>query len=71
LLAIEVDVAELLPADDIGFGFDNIGDVLQVSSLLMERYLSAASDLTNHPIPDAVFDAWRGADPGEAPDRGL
>jgi len=49
LLAIEVDVAELLPADDIGFGFDKIGDVLQVSSLLMERYLSAASDLTNQP----------------------
>ena len=39
LLAIEIDVAELLPADDIGYGFDNIGDVLNVSPLLLERYL--------------------------------
>src|SRR5262245_61173428 len=31
LLALEMDVTELLPADDIGYGFDNIGDVLQVS----------------------------------------
>ena len=34
LLALEIDVAELLPADDIGYGFDNIGDVLQVSPVL-------------------------------------
>ena len=27
LLALEIDVSELLPADDIGYGFDNIGDV--------------------------------------------
>ena len=39
LLALEIDVAELLPADDIGYGFDNIGDVLQVSPVLLERYL--------------------------------
>jgi len=31
LLALEMDVTDLLPADDIGYGFDNIGDVLQVS----------------------------------------
>ena len=39
LLALEIDVAELLPADDIGYGFDNIGDVLTVSPVLLERYL--------------------------------
>src|SRR6516162_4995460 len=31
LLALEVDVSELLPPDDSGYGFDNIGDVLTVS----------------------------------------
>ena len=31
LLALELDVSEMLPADDIGYGFDNIGDVLSVS----------------------------------------
>ena len=43
LLALEVDVNALLPADDIGrSGFDNIADALTVSPALMERYLSAA-----------------------------
>ena len=45
LLALDVDAIDLqslLPADDSGYGFDNIGDVLSVSPLLLERYLSAA-----------------------------
>ena len=45
-LALEIDATELLPADDIGYGFDNIGDVLTVSPLLLERYLSAASKIS-------------------------
>jgi mono/diheme cytochrome c family protein len=35
LLALEIDVTDLLPADDIGYGFDNIGDVLSVSPFLL------------------------------------
>ena len=43
LLDLEVDVNELLPADDFDeFGFDNMADVLTVSSTLMGRYLAAA-----------------------------
>ncbi|MBM63502.1 MAG: hypothetical protein CL484_11200 [Acidobacteria bacterium] len=43
LLAIDVDVDGLLPADDFDeYGFDNNADILTVSSSLMERYLSAA-----------------------------
>jgi hypothetical protein len=42
LLALDVDVTSLLPPDDSAYGFDNIGDVLGVSPVLMERYLSAA-----------------------------
>ena len=42
LLALEVDVAELLPADAPGYEFDNMAGVLTVSPALMERYLSAA-----------------------------
>jgi mono/diheme cytochrome c family protein len=42
LLALEIDGASLLPPDDSGYGFDNIADVLTVSPLLTERYLSAA-----------------------------
>ena len=43
LLALDVDVESLLPADDIAEnGLDNMADVLTVSPVLMERYLSAA-----------------------------
>jgi hypothetical protein len=52
LLAIEIDVSELLPADDIGYGFDNIGDVLNVSPLLLERYLSAAGKISRAAVGD-------------------
>src|SRR5262245_32485099 len=52
LLALDVDVSELLPADDIGYGFDNIGDVLQVSPFLMERYLGASRKISRTAIGD-------------------
>ena len=42
LLALDVDVASLLPPDEEAYGFDNIADVLGVSPALMERYLSAS-----------------------------
>ena len=43
LLAVDVDVAALLPADDTyEHGFDNNGDVLSISPDLVSRYLSAA-----------------------------
>ena len=46
LLALDVDVAELLPADDGSYGFDNIAGVLGVSPTLLERYLSAAKQVS-------------------------
>ena len=55
LLALEIDVAELLPADDIGYGFDNIGDVLQVSPVLLERYLSAARKISRTGVGDPAM----------------
>ena len=43
LLAIEVDARTLLPADDTDqHGFDNNSEVLSLSPVLLERYLSAA-----------------------------
>jgi mono/diheme cytochrome c family protein len=57
LLALEIDVAEMLPADDIGYGFDNIGDVLSVSPLLLERYLSAASKISQLAVGDTTLPA--------------
>ena len=48
LLALDVDVTSLLPADDADkHGFDNIANVLTVSPALFERYLSAARTLSH------------------------
>ncbi|MDH3546288.1 MAG: DUF1587 domain-containing protein, partial [Gammaproteobacteria bacterium] len=47
LLAVEIDVAALLPPDNVGEGFDNIAEVLAVSPLLMEQYLFAAGRISN------------------------
>src|SRR5262249_24964198 len=55
LLALEIDVAELLPADDTGYGFDNIGDVLTVSPLLLERYLLAAGRISRTAVGDVTL----------------
>ncbi|MCZ6750646.1 MAG: DUF1592 domain-containing protein [Acidobacteria bacterium] len=52
LLAMEVDVESLLPTDNIGYGFDNIGDVLSVSPLLMERYMLVAGKISRLAIGD-------------------
>ncbi|MDG2125326.1 MAG: DUF1592 domain-containing protein [Verrucomicrobiales bacterium] len=45
LLGIDFKVEEEFPADDTGYGFDTIGDVLSISPLLMEKYLAAAETI--------------------------
>ena len=50
LLGVDFNPAEDFPPDDIGHGFDNIGDVLTVSPLLTERYLDAADAIARRVI---------------------
>jgi mono/diheme cytochrome c family protein len=42
LFGIDDRPADDFPADDVGYGFDNVGDVLSLPPMLMERYLAAA-----------------------------
>lgn len=42
LFGIDLRPADDFPSDDVGYGFENIGDVLSTSPLLLERYLGAA-----------------------------
>ncbi|MBL8209833.1 MAG: DUF1592 domain-containing protein [Bryobacterales bacterium] len=42
LLGVSLRPADDFPLDDAGYGFDNIGDVLSVSPLLLEKYMAAA-----------------------------
>jgi hypothetical protein len=52
LLDLEIDTRSLFPADDTGYGFDNIADVLSLSPLLLERYLSAAGKISRLAVGD-------------------
>ena len=63
LLALEVDVAALLPADDGSYGFDNIAGVLGMSPTLLERYLWAAKKISRvavgRPAPSPTAETFR------------
>ena len=63
LLALDVSVDDLLPADDTSYGFDNIAGVLGVSPTLMERYLSAARKISRlavaSPVPSPTAETFR------------
>ena len=50
LLSVDFNPTENFPADDVGHGFDNIGDVLTMSPLLMERYLEAAEAIATRVV---------------------
>jgi hypothetical protein len=45
-VTLTAEDSSLLPPDDTSYGFDNIADVLGVSPLLLERYLSIARRVT-------------------------
>jgi hypothetical protein len=46
LFGVSLKLADEFAEDDVGYGFDNIGDVLSISPLRMEQYLNAAEQLT-------------------------
>ncbi len=50
LLGIDFNAAADFPSDDVGYGFDNIGDVLTLPPLLMEKYLAAAEQIAGKAI---------------------
>lgn len=50
LLGVDTKVADDFPSDDVGYGFDNIGDVLTISPLLMEKYLDAARKVARQAV---------------------
>jgi hypothetical protein len=50
LIGVDFDPTSEFPSDDIGYGFDNIGDVLSLPPVLMERYLDAAEGILSRAI---------------------
>ena len=50
LLGVEFHAEQSFPTDDLGNGFDNIGDVLTISPVLMDRYLAAAGTIASRAV---------------------
>jgi len=50
LVDVDFNASENFPADDIGHGFDNIGDVLSMSPVHLERYLDAAEGIAERAV---------------------
>jgi hypothetical protein len=72
LVGADFNPATDFPSDDIGHGFDNIGDVLTLSPILMEQYLAAAETiaqrviLANPPPPARRYLSGRFLQPNNA-----
>lgn len=56
LVGVEFDAAKVFPRDELGFGFDNNGDVLSLPTLLLEKYLQAAEEIAAKAIvmPESI-----------------
>ena len=58
LVGIDYKPARDFPGDDVGYGFDNIADVISLPPILMEKYLQAAEDITTQAIVDPSKPAY-------------
>jgi mono/diheme cytochrome c family protein len=60
LLAVDFDATEVLPADDVAEGYDNIASALQVSPSFIEQYVIAARAVAVKAVgrPDARPGGW-------------
>lgn len=50
LVGVDTRPADDFPQDDSGYGFDNIGDVLSLSPVLMEKYVVTAERVARHAV---------------------
>src|ERR1041385_3687968 len=80
LLGVDFDALSEFPPDDTGYGFDNIGDVLTLPPMLLEKYLAVANKIVAKAVPtvDRVVReqvipgrAFRGYDSTNQPYGGL
>ena len=67
LVGLDLNLAKDFPTDDVGEGFDNIGDVLSLSPILFEKYIEAAERVTDEAILDEMANSphherWQGED---------
>ena len=51
LIGVDFNAEDAFPADDSGEGFDNLGDILSISPMLLEKYLDAANKIISEAVP--------------------
>ena len=56
LMGVDYDTSSEFPADDAGYGFDNIGAAMSMSPLVMEKYLNAARAIVAKAVPSSPPD---------------
>ncbi len=73
IFALDVNPGSMLPVDDTGYGFDNIGDVLSVSPALLDRYMSVARRVARQAVGDPTLkpseETFEPRRPGKTPER--
>jgi hypothetical protein len=77
LTGVKFDAASIFPRDELGFGFDNNGDVLSMPPVLLEKYLQAADEIAFKAIntPETMLDpieefSWGELRGGDSAGRG-
>ena len=55
LLGVDFDTEKEFPPDDAGHGFDNIGEVLTLPPMLLEKYLAAARTVVSKGVPSVGY----------------
>jgi hypothetical protein len=70
LMGIDYNADVEFPPDDTGYGFDNIGDVLTISPMLLEKYMAAANDIVAEAVPTVSKVAAERTLPGRQFTRG-
>ncbi len=79
LTGVDYKPAANFPGDDVGYGFDNIGDVMSLPPILLEKYLDAAEVISGKaiytPLPPQIYETniaatkLKGADKYKGGDR--
>ena len=55
LIAVEVDPKQVLPPDEQAFGFENNAEALSMQPALLDRYVSAASQISRRAVGDSTI----------------
>jgi mono/diheme cytochrome c family protein len=72
ILALDINPGSQLPVDDSGYGFDNIGDVLSMSSALLDRYMSMGRKIARLAVGDPTLKPGEEIfEPRREPNRGV